>query len=95
MNCPEERRVRLATFLLQKEAKGWWKPILARRNDARTLDWQTFRGQMIFRKPGFTEVVFSGLRKVVPRSLNSVLKAEKLLRKGKLSPRYIRSYQIT
>ncbi|KAA0067825.1 ty3-gypsy retrotransposon protein [Cucumis melo var. makuwa] len=30
MNCPEERKVRLATFLLQKEAKGWWKSILAR-----------------------------------------------------------------
>ncbi|KAA0035073.1 uncharacterized protein E6C27_scaffold57G001380 [Cucumis melo var. makuwa] len=44
MNCPEERKVRLATFLLQKEAKGWWKSILARRSDARALDWQTFRG---------------------------------------------------
>ncbi|TYK29096.1 DNA/RNA polymerases superfamily protein [Cucumis melo var. makuwa] len=37
-------RVRLATFLLQKEAEGWWKSILARRSDARALDWQTFRG---------------------------------------------------
>ncbi|TYK30559.1 Transposon Ty3-G Gag-Pol polyprotein [Cucumis melo var. makuwa] len=44
MNCPEERKVRLATFLLQKEAEGWWKSILARRSDARALDWQTFRG---------------------------------------------------
>ncbi|KAL0549270.1 hypothetical protein IC582_013751 [Cucumis melo] len=44
MNCPEERKVRLATFLLQKEAEGWWKFILARRSDARALDWQTFRG---------------------------------------------------
>ncbi|KAA0059506.1 uncharacterized protein E6C27_scaffold518G00110 [Cucumis melo var. makuwa] len=44
INCPEERKVRLATFLLQKEAKGWWKSILARRSDARALDWQTFRG---------------------------------------------------
>ncbi|KAL0560470.1 hypothetical protein IC582_000875 [Cucumis melo] len=44
MNCPEERKVRLATFLLQKEAEGWWKSILARRSDARVLDWQTFRG---------------------------------------------------
>ncbi|TYK02477.1 uncharacterized protein E5676_scaffold1738G001060 [Cucumis melo var. makuwa] len=44
MNCPKERKVRLATFLLRKEAEGWWKSILARRNDARTLDWQTFRG---------------------------------------------------
>ncbi|KAA0060440.1 retrotransposon protein [Cucumis melo var. makuwa] len=44
MNCPEERKVRLATFLLQKEVEGWWKSILARRSDARALDWQTFRG---------------------------------------------------
>ncbi|KAL0533781.1 hypothetical protein IC582_027827 [Cucumis melo] len=44
MNCPEERKVRLATFLLQKEAEGWWKSILVRRSDARALDWQTFRG---------------------------------------------------
>ncbi|TYK22952.1 reverse transcriptase [Cucumis melo var. makuwa] len=44
MNCPEERKVRLATFLLQKEAEGWWKSILARHSDARGLDWQTFRG---------------------------------------------------
>ncbi|KAA0046243.1 DNA/RNA polymerases superfamily protein [Cucumis melo var. makuwa] len=44
MNCPEEQKVRLATFLLQKEAKGWWKSILARHSDARTLDWQMFRG---------------------------------------------------
>ncbi|TYK11055.1 reverse transcriptase [Cucumis melo var. makuwa] len=41
---PKERKVRLATFLLQKEAEGWWKSILARRCDACTLDWQTFRG---------------------------------------------------
>ncbi|KAA0066738.1 DNA/RNA polymerases superfamily protein [Cucumis melo var. makuwa] len=34
MSCPEERKVRLATFLLQKEAEGWWKSIIARRNDA-------------------------------------------------------------
>ncbi|KAA0041109.1 hypothetical protein E6C27_scaffold128G00120 [Cucumis melo var. makuwa] len=44
MNCPEERKVRLATFLLQKEAEGWWKSILARCSDACALDWQTFRG---------------------------------------------------
>ncbi|KAA0060864.1 retrotransposon protein, putative, Ty3-gypsy sub-class [Cucumis melo var. makuwa] len=44
MNCLEERKVRLATFLLQKEAEGWWKSILARHSDARALDWQTFRG---------------------------------------------------
>ncbi|KAA0048700.1 retrotransposon protein [Cucumis melo var. makuwa] len=43
MNCPEEGKVRLATFLLQKEAGRWWKSILARRSDAHALDWQTFR----------------------------------------------------
>ncbi|KAA0025361.1 uncharacterized protein E5676_scaffold605G00440 [Cucumis melo var. makuwa] len=32
----------------EKEAEAWWKSIIARRNDARTLDWQTFRG--IFEK---------------------------------------------
>ncbi|TYK27790.1 hypothetical protein E5676_scaffold749G00100 [Cucumis melo var. makuwa] len=46
MNYPEERKVRLATFLLQKEAEGWWKSILARHSDAHTLDWQTFRGML-------------------------------------------------
>ncbi|TYJ98797.1 uncharacterized protein E5676_scaffold1625G00010 [Cucumis melo var. makuwa] len=44
MNCPEERKVRLATFLLQKKAEGWWKSILAIRSDAHALDWQTFIG---------------------------------------------------
>ncbi|KAA0058336.1 uncharacterized protein E5676_scaffold19523G00190 [Cucumis melo var. makuwa] len=44
MNCLEKRKVRLATFLLQKKVEGWWKSILARRSDARTLDWQNFRG---------------------------------------------------
>ncbi|TYK09349.1 RVP_2 domain-containing protein [Cucumis melo var. makuwa] len=40
------------------------------------------RKEVVFRKPGFAEVVFRGMRKVVSRSLISVLKAEKLLRKG-------------
>ncbi|TYK09834.1 Retrotransposon protein [Cucumis melo var. makuwa] len=38
--------------------------------------------EVVFRKPDFVEVVFRGMRKVVSRSLISVLKAEKLLRKG-------------
>ncbi|KAA0033237.1 DNA/RNA polymerases superfamily protein [Cucumis melo var. makuwa] len=41
--------------------------------------------EVVFRKLGFAEVVFRGMRKVVPRSLISVLKAEKLLRKDDLS----------
>ncbi|KAL4032940.1 hypothetical protein IC575_006023 [Cucumis melo] len=40
------------------------------------------RKEVVFRKPGFAEVVFRGMRKVVFRSLISILKAEKLLRKG-------------
>ncbi|TYJ96577.1 DNA/RNA polymerases superfamily protein [Cucumis melo var. makuwa] len=40
------------------------------------------RKEVVFRKPGFAKVVFRGLRKVVFRSLISVLKVEKLLRKG-------------
>ncbi|KAL0540950.1 hypothetical protein IC582_020976 [Cucumis melo] len=38
--------------------------------------------EVVFRKPGFAEVVFRGMRKVVSRSLISVMKVEKLLRKG-------------
>ncbi|TYK06134.1 putative Retrotransposon protein [Cucumis melo var. makuwa] len=38
-----------------------------------------------FQKPGFAEVVFRGIRKIIPTSLISVLKAEKLLRKDDLS----------
>ncbi|KAL4032361.1 hypothetical protein IC575_005432 [Cucumis melo] len=40
------------------------------------------RKEVVFRKPGFAKVVFRGMRKVISRSLISVLNAEKLLRKG-------------
>ncbi|KAA0037886.1 Gag protease polyprotein-like protein [Cucumis melo var. makuwa] len=40
------------------------------------------RKEVVSRKPGFVEVVFRDMRKVVSKSLISVLKAEKLLRKG-------------
>ncbi|KAA0041712.1 reverse transcriptase [Cucumis melo var. makuwa] len=40
------------------------------------------RKEVVFRKSGFAEVVFRGMRKAVSRSLISVLKAENLLRKG-------------
>ncbi|KAL4035318.1 hypothetical protein IC575_004002 [Cucumis melo] len=40
------------------------------------------RKEVVFKKPGFAEVVFKGMRKVVCRSLISILKAEKLLSKG-------------
>ncbi|TYK14640.1 putative DNA/RNA polymerases superfamily protein [Cucumis melo var. makuwa] len=39
-----ERLKKLRLQCLRKEAEGWWKSILARRSDARNLDWQTFRG---------------------------------------------------
>ncbi|KAL0557204.1 hypothetical protein IC582_005722 [Cucumis melo] len=40
------------------------------------------RKQVVFQKPGFAEVIFRDMRKVVSRSLILVLKAENLLRKG-------------
>ncbi|KAA0042166.1 DNA/RNA polymerases superfamily protein [Cucumis melo var. makuwa] len=40
------------------------------------------RKEVVFKKSGFAEVVFRGMRKVVSRSLISILKVEKLLRKG-------------
>ena len=40
------------------------------------------KNEVIFKKPGFTEVVFRGERKIAPSSLISALKAEKLMRKG-------------
>ncbi|KAL0549321.1 hypothetical protein IC582_013802 [Cucumis melo] len=48
--------------------------------DLLPLEWQ--RKEVVFRKPGFAEVVFRGMRKAVSRSLILVLKAKKLLRKG-------------
>ncbi|KAA0045370.1 DNA/RNA polymerases superfamily protein [Cucumis melo var. makuwa] len=38
--------------------------------------------EVIFRKPSLAEVIFKGERQIVPLSLISALKAEKLLRKG-------------
>ncbi|KAA0066187.1 DNA/RNA polymerases superfamily protein [Cucumis melo var. makuwa] len=38
--------------------------------------------EVVFRKPSFAEMVFRDMRKVVSRSLISILKAEKLFRKG-------------
>ncbi|KAL4032927.1 hypothetical protein IC575_006010 [Cucumis melo] len=40
------------------------------------------RKEVVFRKPGSVEVFFTGMRKVISRSLISVLKTEKLQRKG-------------
>ena len=33
MECLKENKVKLATFLLQKKAEGWWVSIKARRRD--------------------------------------------------------------
>ncbi|XP_038887090.1 uncharacterized protein LOC120077268 [Benincasa hispida] len=43
MNCPEERKVGLATFLLQKGAEKWWKVIFARRASLNAMLWPEFR----------------------------------------------------
>ncbi|KAA0035528.1 Retrotransposon protein [Cucumis melo var. makuwa] len=40
------------------------------------------RKEVVFKKLGFAKVIFKGMRKIIPRSLISILKAEKLLRKG-------------
>ncbi|KAA0041723.1 Retroviral aspartyl protease [Cucumis melo var. makuwa] len=40
------------------------------------------RKEEVSRKPGSAEMIFRGMRKIIPRSLISVFKAEKLLRKG-------------
>ncbi|TYK03731.1 RVP_2 domain-containing protein [Cucumis melo var. makuwa] len=40
------------------------------------------RKEVVLRKPGFSQVVFRGIWKFVPRSLILILRAEKLLRKG-------------
>ncbi|PKU66693.1 hypothetical protein MA16_Dca022513 [Dendrobium catenatum] len=31
MNCPEERKVSLATFALEGEAERWWKGLISRQ----------------------------------------------------------------
>ncbi|XP_038895853.1 uncharacterized protein LOC120084022 [Benincasa hispida] len=43
MSCPEDRKVGLATFLLQKEAEKWWKVISTRRASTDAMLWPEFR----------------------------------------------------
>ncbi|XP_038882386.1 uncharacterized protein LOC120073654 [Benincasa hispida] len=43
MRCPEDRKVELATFLLQKEAEKWWKVIEVRRGSSETMTLFEFR----------------------------------------------------
>lgn len=44
MDYTEGRKVKLATFLLQKEADGWWKYIFVRRSDAKLLGLANLQG---------------------------------------------------
>lgn len=44
MDCPEDKMVRLPTFLLQKEAEGQWMSIIIRRGGVKDMDWKTFKG---------------------------------------------------
>ncbi|XP_038890030.1 uncharacterized protein LOC120079741 [Benincasa hispida] len=43
MSCPEDRKVGLATFLLQKEAEKWWKVISVRRASTDAMLWPEFK----------------------------------------------------
>ncbi|XP_038882393.1 uncharacterized protein LOC120073661 [Benincasa hispida] len=43
MSCLEDRKMGLATFLLQKEAEKWWKVISARRTSTDVMLWPEFR----------------------------------------------------
>ena len=38
MNCLEEKKVKLATFVLQKEVEGWWFSTKGRRRDTNTMN---------------------------------------------------------
>lgn len=37
MRCPEERKLELATFLLQKGVEDWWRLVEIRRGDVEAL----------------------------------------------------------
>lgn len=43
MCCPEDRKLKLATFLLQKGVKHWWKLIKSRKRDAKALTRSDFK----------------------------------------------------
>ncbi|XP_038895929.1 uncharacterized protein LOC120084100 [Benincasa hispida] len=43
MRCPENIKLSLATFLLQKQAEDWWKLLKNRRGDQEEVCWEEFR----------------------------------------------------
>ena len=43
MHCPEDRKLDLVTFMLQKEAEGWWRLIEHRSTDVGSLTWADFK----------------------------------------------------
>ncbi|XP_038896366.1 uncharacterized protein LOC120084630 [Benincasa hispida] len=43
MRCPKNRKVSLATFLLQKQAEDWWKLLKNRRGNQEEICWEEFR----------------------------------------------------
>lgn len=43
MRCPEERKLELATFLLQKGVEDWWRLVEIRRGDVEALTWDDFK----------------------------------------------------
>ncbi|XP_038904225.1 uncharacterized protein LOC120090569 [Benincasa hispida] len=43
MRCPEDRKVNLATFLLQKRAEEWWKVLRNRGRGKGEPNWEEFR----------------------------------------------------
>lgn len=43
MRYPEDRKLELATFMLQKGAGDWWRLIENRRGDVESLTWTDFR----------------------------------------------------
>ena len=43
MHCPEDRKLDLATFMLQKGAEDWWRLIEHRNTDVGSLTWVDFK----------------------------------------------------
>ena len=43
MHCPEDRKLDLVTFMLQKGAEDWWRLIEHRSADVGSLTWADFK----------------------------------------------------
>ena len=75
MDCLKKKKVKLATFLLQKEAEGWWVSIKVRKRDTDTMNWIVFRG--IFKDKYYLKVCYETKRHGILRlRQNSLLMAE-------------------